>query len=344
MNKRVRVQDIANKLGISRNTVSRALNNQPGLSRERRREILNCAAEMGYMRIISTDETSKKNNDAKQIALFTQNFPYGSHFGTIALSHFQNELHKNGYVMNIFALSPESIRKLILPQNFHIEQHAGIICMELFDKNYLNLLSDFNIPMLCVDAAYDADFNRLKSDLLLMENRLSVGRQVETLISKGKKRFAFAGNPHHCLSFYERYESFNQTLALHNIKPSNNVYCTSKNPVFEDPALLHKVVTSEHNWPEVFICANDGTAIDLICEMRKNNISIPKDVWIAGFDNAQESRILDVPLSTINIPSKDMGKLAADMIMSRIDSPDIAYRSLYARCDLIWKESTPGLA
>ena len=85
MEKKVTIQDIADALGLSRNTVSKALNNTGVLAEETRQRVLEKAAEMGYRRIIylsHPSSSSEENVEIKELALITQNMPYGSHFGT----------------------------------------------------------------------------------------------------------------------------------------------------------------------------------------------------------------------------------------------------------------------
>ena len=76
------LQDIADKLNISRNTVSKALNNTGVISEETKNKVLQTAIEMGYKQFsyIQANSSSKEYLKNKEIALFTSNMPTGSHF------------------------------------------------------------------------------------------------------------------------------------------------------------------------------------------------------------------------------------------------------------------------
>ena len=95
--------------------------------------------------------------------------------------------------------------------------------------------------------------------------------------------------------------------------------------------------------PDVFVCANDFVAIDLIHALKKRGIRIPEDVLVTGFDNSTESRIIDPHLTTVDIPSSKMGYIAADMLLSRIKEPDTPYRIMHVRTTLKFRESTGEL-
>ena len=175
MEKKVTIQDIADSLGLSRNTVSKALNNTGILAEETRQKILTRAAEMGYRRFIYLQQDQPEYNTAPgELALISQNMPYGSHFGTYALNTFQEKISQNNYRLTMFPVREEEIATLQLPLGFDREKTAGIICMEMFQPEYMEMLNSLGIPLLFIDAAYDTDFTQINADFLMMENRISV--------------------------------------------------------------------------------------------------------------------------------------------------------------------------
>ena len=116
MEKKVTIQDIADSLGLSRNTVSKALNNTGILAEETRQKILIRAAEMGYRRFIYLQQDQPEYNTAPgELALISQNMPYGSHFGTYALNTFQEKISQNNYRLTMFPVREEEIATLQLP-------------------------------------------------------------------------------------------------------------------------------------------------------------------------------------------------------------------------------------
>ena len=342
MEKKVTVQAIADALGLSRNTVSKALNNTGALAEDTRQKILEKAAEMGYRRVIYISEPSPaEKGEVKELALITQNMPYGSHFGTYALNTFQERMSKNNYRLSMFPVRDTEIATLCLPMGFNKEKTAGIICLELFAPEYIEMLNTLDIPLLFLDTAADTDMTRINADFLLMENHLSVFNLTDTLIQNGCRRFAFAGNPEHCRSFSERYQGFIHALSVNKLEP-----CTSQfigQTVFSDTKSLEETINRTLQLPEVFVCANDFVAIDLIRALKKHGINVPDDVRVTGFDNSKESRIIEPHLSTVDIPSSKMGYIAADMLLSRINEPDMPYRITHVRTTLKFRASTGKL-
>ena len=302
MEKKVTIQDIADSLGLSRNTVSKALNNTGVLADDTRKKILERAAEMGYRRFIYLQQDQPTHNTTPgELALISQNMPYGSHFGIYALNTFQEKISQNNYRLIMFPLRDEEIATLQLPLGFDKEKTAGIICMELFQPEYIKMLNTLGIPLLFIDTAYNTDFTQIDADFLMMENRTSVYNLTDTLIQKGYTSLAFAGNRKHCRSFLERYQGFMDAIMENGLTPHTTQFANTN--VFANTSLLEETIKRTLQLPEVFVCANDAIAIDLIHSLKKLGIQIPEEVLITGFDNSNESQIIEPHLTTVDIPS-----------------------------------------
>ena len=285
MEKKVTIQDIADSLGLSRNTVSKALNNTGVLADDTRKKILERAAEMGYRRFIYLQQDQPTHNTTPgEMALISQNMPYGSHFGIYALNTFQEKISQNNYRLIMFPLRDEEIATLQLPLGFDKEKTAGIICMELFQPEYIKMLNTLGIPLLFIDTAYNTDFTQIDADFLMMENRTSVYNLTDRLIQKGYTSLAFAGNRKHCRSFLERYQGFMDAIMENGLTPHTTQFANTN--VFANTSLLEETIKRTLQLPEVFVCANDAIAIDLIHSLKKLGIQIPEEVLITGFDNS----------------------------------------------------------
>ena len=92
--------------------------------------------------------------------------------------------------------------------------------------------------------------------------------------------------------------------------------------------------------PDLFICANDFVALDLLYGLKKLNVECPRDIKLFGFDDSPESKIMTPSLSTSHIHSQIIGYSAANLVVSRIEQPDLNNRITYTETDLIYREST----
>jgi len=345
MRKRVTIQNIADELGISRNTVSKAINSTGSISDETRDKIFQKAAEIGYNQYsmlspIQENITSTTVNN-KEIALLTHSLIGNSHFCSSLINTFEKKISKQGYRLSIYTIGDSEIDSLLFPANFSYDNTDGIICIELFSQVYSEFLCTQGIPTLFVDTAVNISDLNLASDILYMENHGSVYIMLKEIIEKGYSNISFVGDRFKCNSFYERWKGYCDVLNDYNItvNPSNCILDNGSYP-YMDSKWLSKRISSLPKLPEVFFCANDFLAISTLKALRKLNYSVPKDILLCGFDNSIESQIIEPSLSTVNIPSFSMGYIAADLIISRIEFPDMSYRTTYVKTNVLLREST----
>lgn len=373
MGKRVTIQDIADALGISRNTVSKAINNSDGLADATRERILQKATEMGYKQFSyitmvtqnleqhesNVDQKEKKSafafydlspetleaDKTKEIALFTRGFLGSSHFSTTMLDKFQRELSQMGYSMTLHRLTSEEIRSFRLPPTFNRERTSGIMCVEVFNYDYARMLCDLQLPILFVDAPMEHMEKPLPTDLLMMDNFGGITQFVRDVLRHGIKEIGFIGHAVHCCSFMERYLAFRNAMFLCGGtiqekfcitgSPENQRY-----PIKEEyRRYLKEQISQMEHLPQAFICANDFIALDVLAACKDLGISVPKDVMICGFDDAPESKVISPSLTTIHIHSQIMGLSAIQLLMARIKEPDLNFRTVHTECNLIYRES-----
>ena len=357
MAQRVTIQDIADALGLSRNTVSKAINNTGVLADATKEKILLKAMEMGYktfsyagalegLKTVLPEHAPAEAAAAgprKSIALFMGISLDTSHFASTMLDKFQYELSLLRYSLTMHRIMPDDFAMQKLPLSFHQEDTAAIICVEVFDYAYCQMLCNLGLPVLLIDAPVSTYASPLPADVLLMENASGIFRIVKTARQKGITKIGFVGEPLHCRSFFERFMAFREAMYLYSV-PINESYClTGIHPHgmdYREYLLQH--IKKIDDLPELFICANDFIAIDLLVILRELNLSCPKDILLCGFDDSPESKIITPTLTTCHIHSQIIGLSAAKMLINRIVQPDLNYRIVHAETDLLFRESTRG--
>lgn len=348
MKKKVTIQDIADALGVSRNTVSKAINNSDGLADSTREKILQKAVEMGYKQFsyINTLANSSpyninNNNDygsslnKGEIALFTTVFLTLSHFTSVMLDKLQRELSQLGYTLNTHRVTPENIAEGTLPITFSKDRSSAIICIEMFNREYDEMVCNLGIPILFVDGPTKREGLNLPADQLYMENTVEITRFVNDMLMKGKKRIGFIGDYDHCQSFFERYTAYRCAMLMADCQVDEQ-YIIKSNSV----EYIKEKLSKMKSLPDVFICANDFIADDSITILKAYGRRIPEDVLFCGFDDAPESRSMSPKLTTIHIHTQIMAYSAVHLLLSRIQEPSLDYRIIYTETELIYREST----
>lgn len=351
MASKVTIQDIADALGVSRNTVSKAINNTGVLASSTRDKVLKKAQEMGYKQFsyLNISEsvrlsTASNVSEKHEIALFLGNFVGNSHFASTMLDRFQRELAQLGYSLTMYRVTAEEIDALQLPNAFRQDRTAGIACIELFDHAYCRMLCTLNMPLLLIDSPANGFGKPYEADLLYMDNHTEICRFIHEMAGRGKTRIGFIGKYMHCQSFYERYMGYREAMYTLGLSCPEEYCFTEYEPGSFDgepfQEYLAKKFREMKNLPDVFLCANDAIALEVLQCLKRLNISVPGDVCLCGFDDSPESKIVTPSLTTIHIHSQDMGFCAVQLLLSRINEPSLNSRTVHVETNLIYREST----
>ena len=320
--KRITMQELADACGLSRNTVSKVFNERGTVPDATKQLVLRKAEELGYLQfnVEKTGSTEEKPGDAafqnagsqkpslfvhsgKNVALLTKRIPNDYHFGS-----------------------------LFLP---------AIITIEIFDEKYLQMLSGLGIPLLVVDAFAEADMTLLNFDFISMENIASTIKLTSHLIQNGAKKLGFVGDINHCNSFHERYMGFTRALNKYGISFEKEIcILNDDSEAYGSIDWFIAQLQAMPYRPDAFICANDFIAINLLMAVKKMNLCVPDDIKIAGFDGILQSEVVEPPLTTIKIPGKEIGRMAADMLMERMAKPEKPFVRIYVNTTPIFRSST----
>ena len=338
--KKVTIQDIADELGISRNTVSKAINNADGLAEATREKILQKATEMGYkqfsyIRAQAANTAAPEAPRRGEIALLCGNVIAPAHFASLMLDKLKMELSQIGYSLSTHRVERDDFARKTLPVTFDPEQTVAIICIKMFDRGYDEMICALGLPVLFVDGPNKRDGLDLPADQLYMDNTTAITRFVNDMLSRGKRRIGFIGDYEHCQSFFERYAAFRCAMLMAGV-PVDDRYCIKTLAPEQTASALAELA----EFPDVFICANDFIADDAIYTLRKLGRSVPGDVLFCGFDDSPNSRIMTPALTTVHIHTQIMALAAMNLLISRIDAPSMNYRIVHTETELICRDST----
>ena len=246
-----------------------------------------------------------------EIALLTAAFLTQSHFASTMLDKFQREISQAGFTLNTHRITKENLRTMTLPPTFHKDLVKAVICIEMFDYDYSRMICELDVPVLFVDGPVKKDGCSLPADQLYMDNTTEITRFVNDMLAAGKKRIGFVGNYNHCQSFYERYAAFRMAMLMAGV-PVDERYVFCSNRVGE----FIESIAGLEELPDVFICANDFLAGDLVRNLFSIGKSVPEDVLVLGFDNSPESRIYRPGLSTVHVHTQVMAITAMQLLLS----------------------------
>ncbi len=338
--RRVTIQDVADACGLSRNTVSKVFNNRGTVQETTKQLVLKKAHELGYFQLYS-EEAMQPELRMRSIALLTRHMPTDYHFGTVFIPAFAAHLSRAGYTLMMYEISEEELRQGSLPARLNPEQTAAILGIELFDRDYIDRICSLGLPLLLVDGCCGAATSLMACDSISMENLAGTVALTEHVLSKGAQSIGFVGDPDHCNSFHERWIGFSTALS-HAGLPLDREFCIldPDSSPYDDPAWLLVKIRRMPRLPDALICVNDFVAIHVMTALKQLGVSIPEKIMVAGFDGTAQSAVVEPPLTTVQIPGAEIGRIAADVLLNRIANPDRAPLSVYVKSTPIWRETT----
>ncbi len=310
------LKDIAQEAGVSISTVSRVINdtNSKAASKEVRERIWNIVRRTGYIPNISA-KNLKQGTDMKKIksrslsCLFARtpdsNDPF---FSTIARSA-EVEAYKHDYIMKLSFTSiditkPETCR-LILNNDV-----SGVIILGRCDKATLKFLkTHFNHVVYTGLNEIDANF-----DQILCSGYEASLCAMDHLISLGHKHIGYLGET----ASENRYLGYKAALEAHGLSYNKNYVSSSELTSSGGYNGAKKLLEQQPGLTAIF-CGNDMTAIGAMRAIRDCGLKIPRDISVIGIDDIDTAQYLSPMLTTVHIPTEEMGQYAGKTIIDRIN-------------------------
>lgn len=311
------ISDIAKAANTSIATVSRVLSDSDyPVSAAMRERVKQTAKEFNY----SPNLLGRmlKRNETRDIGVIVPTIQ--NPFYTEVLIGIEMEAKKYGYDILLY----NSFRN-VKAERRHIKklcqkQVKGIIISSV-DSNPAALAEFIQTGGNVVLFDQDADFPgciKIKFDFIKASQMA-----VEYLITMGHENIAFLSSPLIIKSRRDNLEGYKQALAAHNIRmiPENILVSEEELDIengmyeFENGKELAKQFISLEKRPTAIFTINDITAFGIIQQLSANGISVPEEVSVIGFDNIEISKMINPPLTTVNQPSYETGKIAGKLLI-----------------------------
>ncbi len=203
-------------------------------------------------------------------------------------------------------------------------------------KKVLALLSAKKIPVVLLDRDYLLPPERSAYDLVGIDNFQAGYRLARHLIDSGAKNIRFLTQPNYASTIRGRINGVSQAVIDAGLSWKNEYIIETG---LLESADFRRLMRSK-NSPDAFVCRNDPTAALLLQKLAAMKITVPKEVRIAGFDDAKMARLLTPPLTTIRQPVNTIAAAAVETLLERIRNPDLAPRAILLDAPIVVRSST----
>ena len=326
------LDDIARELGISKGTVSKALNGADDISESTRRTVLEKAVELGYTRIA-------KVSSGIPICLFVENMAYQKpeDFGYEIIMGFRQIAEPLGFKPDIIELTQEMQRGMGYDQYMllHGYRDALFLGLTLSDP----WMKDFET---CRTPAVLYDNHVVGNPVIAhvgVDNDEGMRLIVTHLKSLGHRTIGYLSTPLGNYVYKQRYRSFFRALYENGLNSSRALAGTSHYTADclnrHLPRLLKQGCTA-------VVCCHDVLACSVMVHCRELGLNVPADISVIGFDDIPFSRFALPPLTTIRQNRIEIGKSGFYALSSLINQVHISTHLLHA--ELITRSSSAAAA
>lgn len=328
------MQDIADELNLSRNTVSRAMRGKSGVSEQTKREIEKVAKKLGYNYKRNTNDF---NVDYKaNFAIIASSFALSqtSFFGII-IEELKDLINDDGLQLDIIEISrndTKSQNELIDNLSTDKYKYNGVFILSHITDEFIDRVIKLNYPTVLIDHHSPS----LKTDSVVTQNEFGTYELVDFLINNKHTKIGFIGNIKFSPSYRERYVGFQQALLDYDIK-QNEKYILSD--VEEEQKALFNRLSQLENLPDSWFCVNSGLAFIVNTYYHSKGYSVPEDVSIVCFDDTEFSRQSSPPITCVGTDLKLMAKASYETMQSRINSPNDSYKEVRLLPDFYNRQS-----
>ncbi|KGF05330.1 LacI family DNA-binding transcriptional regulator [Anaerococcus lactolyticus] len=331
--KKIKIDDIAKKAGVSIATVSRVLNGSDTVKEETRKKVIRVADKMGY-HINTINENIRISS--KIILILIPDF-YNPFTSTV-ISGILDSLNMHGYKA-VFASTKNFDNNFEDYYKFcQSLSLAGIISLDSNSIQGNNILQGLsrNFPM--VMCSEYPEKNELS--FVSIDDKKSARTATEYLISLGRKKIAIINSSITNKYARHRQKGFLNTLSDYNIEIDKN-WIINLSTIDYDLAYTNvKSLLSSKNRPNAIFAVSDVYAVASVNAAKSLGLNVPHDVSIVGFDNESVSKMSSPSITTISQPSYDIGFQSAELVMELIEHKDKKQKSIIFDTDLIVRDST----
>ena len=312
MKKRTKLKDIAEELGISITTVSRAINNKDDINSATRRMVLETANKLDYRHAsMASSETRGQLVDVVGVIL-----PNVSHYffssvlqGIMSKAHLHNHLVLVGESLHSIQKEKKILDEFV---EFGVKGILLAPCKESdFESNITPLLHR-RIPVVIMDRSYDS----YKGNFVLTDDFNAAVKAVNHLVENGYTRIAHIGSMDRKSVGMHRHMGYEKALRNAGLPVDDDLM------VFEDISDTEAAVESgyratkklfeQDNPPDAIFTVTDDVAVGAYEFAKEVGLKIPDDLGVVGFSNSKISKYVTPGLTTVEQNALKMGELTFD--------------------------------
>lgn len=330
MRMRVGIDRVAKEAGVSAATVSRVLNDKPGVGRETRRRVLEIAKRLRYEPHPVAQRLAAGTSHAVGF-LIPEHYAadHETQFYAIMMLAAQKTLQAKGFDLIPIPIGDDATR--LLEEAAHGRYGGFIAAGPQVDSGVLIALQQSELPLVLIDnQLFHGGVNAVLND-----DRQGACDAVAHLIEHGHTEIACLSGPKRWVSNRARAEGYRDALEAAGLERKACIVRVGETTVGSGEEAMRQAL--EQSTTAVF-CINDLMAIGAVHAARDLGLRVPDDVAVVGFDDVFVARDVQPPLTTIRVDKERIGALAAAQAIEVMAGREPAETTLVG-CELVVRQS-----
>lgn len=334
--KEVTIYDLARKLNISIATVSRALKDDPVVSKKTKKKIADLAEEMGYRS--NHFARNLRNQRTNTIGVIVPRL--NSYFMSTVIAGIESVANKEGYNLIISQSSESFEKEMASAKTMFNNRVDGLLVSLAYDTEDLTHFDSFfkrKIPLIFFDRVVEHE----NCTNILIDNRKAAYEATAHLIKQGCKKIVHITATPKRNVYVDRLQGYKQALADNDISFQDD-YVIISNLSQEAGVVAADQILKMNPLPDAVFVANDNCAVGCMLAIKQAGIKIPQDMAFVGFNNDPVSKVIEPNLTTINYPGYEMGEVAARNLINHLSGKATirSTNTIILRSELIIRDSS----
>lgn len=308
----ISLKDLANELGVSVSTVSRALNDSYEISPEMRERVKALAEQWNYRP--NPFALSLLKNTPRIIGIIVPDLV--THFYSSIISGINDVARQNGYSVIITSSYEQYEQELHCMEdlvNMRVEGILACLSQETIDYSHFLSLSDMDIPLVFFDRVCMP--NTIPS--VVADNRESALVATKHLLQTGSKRVAFLGGSDHLEIVRQRKAGYLAALAELGIPVEEELIICEKMTYNEGREGCSRLLSLPAP-PDAILAMNDTLAFAAMKEIKKHGLRIPSDISLIGYTDELHSNYVEPALTAVTHQTYKMGEECCSLLLKQI--------------------------
>lgn len=337
--KKITIDDVASKAGVSKGTVSAVINAKKSVKPETRDLVLEIMKELNF-RPKGIARNLKNNVSDKSIGIIVKDINYP--FYTSIISGVKEYANSKGYSVIITSSENDHESEKRLAHLFSAKDVKGAIIAPIVEGSseieHLFKLKMINFPFVLLE-----EVKGIQANVVAVNNIKAIKRAVKYLIDCGHSKIVHFAGPEQSSHTQERIEGFRHAFSERTLvfRKDMIIPIGSQHEESYKNTIKYFNELDKENYPTAIVCFNDQQALAVMMALKELNIRVPEDVSIVGNDDIFYARIYPVPLTTIRAPQCEIGRVAAEILIRNIESNDsLSIEKVVLETEFVVRESS----